>query len=96
MAIMVNIVKRNWKEIQRLMLISVEKGMTWKEYSSKYFTGLSNNYLTKRGCGDGIWFVQHLAEYARLDDIYLKYAKKMSEDEIRFINDNRAFLLTVN
>jgi len=92
---MINVVKRNWKEIQRLMLISLSKGMTWKEYSSRYSTGLSNSYLTKKGCGDGIWFVQHLAEYARLDNTYLKYAKKMDEDKIKFINDNRVFLLTI-
>ena len=90
-----NAVKRSWGEIQRLMLISVERGMTWKEYSSKYFTGLSNSYLRKEGCGDGIWFVQHLAEYARLDYTYLKFAKKMSDEKIKFIDDNREFLLTI-
>lgn len=26
----------------------------------------------------------------------LKYAKKMDEDKIKFINDNREFLLTIN
>ena len=92
---MINVVKRNWKEIQRLMLISVDMDVTWLDYSSKYFTGLSNNYLTKSGCGDGIYFVQNLAEYAKLDYTYLKFAKKMSDEQITFINDNRDFLLTI-
>jgi hypothetical protein len=92
---MINVVKRNWKEIQRLMLISVDRDMTWLDYSSKYFTGLSNSYLTKAGCGDGIYFVQHLAEYAKLDYTYLKFAKKMSDEQIRFINENRDFLLKI-
>ena len=92
---MIAVVKRNWKEIQRLMLISVERDMTWLDYSRKYFTGLSNTYLTTKGCGDGIWFVQHLAEYALLSNEYLKYAKNMSDEQIAFIEKNRDFLKNI-
>ena len=92
----INTIKRNWKEIQRSMILSQKTKYNWLEYSRKITNGLSNSVLTKEGCGEIIWFVERLNEYAKLPDNYLKYAKNMSEEQIEFISNNREFLKQIN
>ena len=92
---MINTIKRNWSEIQRCMILSQKTKYNWLEYSAKISNGLSNNALTKIGCGDIIWFVERLNEYALLPDNYLLFAKKMTQEQVDFINDNREFLITI-
>lgn len=92
---MIRIVKRNWEEIQRVMLLSQRTKYSWFEYAQKITNGLSNNSVTKRGCGDVIWFVERLNEYATLPNEYLKFAKNMTDEQIDFISENRNFLLTI-
>jgi len=77
------------------MLLSQDTELGWFLYSRKISNGLSNNASTKPGCGDVIFFVERLNEYARLSDDFLKIAKKMGDDEISFIRNNRDFLLTI-
>lgn len=92
---MINVVKRNWKEISRLMILSQKSHYDWFNYSQKISNGLSNNTLTKRGCGEVIFFVERLNQYALLPNEYLKFAKNMSYEEIVFIDNNRNFLKTI-
>lgn len=89
---MISTVKKNWPEIKRAMELSQTTNYTWFEYSQKINNGLSNAALTKRGCGDVIFFVQRMNEYAKLSNEYLKYAKKMSDEQINFIQKNNEFL----
>ena len=92
---MIETVKRNWGEIKRAMELSQKSDYTWMEYARKITNGLSNNVLTKRGCGDVIWFVERLNQYALLSNEYLKYAKNMSDEQIDFIDKNRNFLKNI-
>ena len=64
---MIATIKRNWKEIKRLMILSQKSHYDWFTYSQKISNGLSNNLLTKRGCGNVIFFVERLNQYA--DDL---------------------------
>lgn len=89
-------IKSNWRNIQRVMLLSQESELNWVQYSQRISNGLSNNALTKQGCGNFIWFVERLPEYAKLSDEYLTFAKKLPNDQIDFIRDNRDFLLNIN
>ena len=90
---MIAIVARNWAEIKRAMELSQETDYTWLEYAQRISNGLSNNNnILKRGCGDVIWFVERLNQYALLSNEYLKYGKKMSDEQIDFIEKNREFL----
>ena len=88
-------VNRNWVEIKRVMELSQKTDYSWLEYSQKITNGLSNNALTKRGCGDVIWFVERLNKYANMSNEYLMYAKKMSAEQIDFINKNKDFLKNI-
>ena len=45
--------------------------------------------------GDVIWFVERLNQYALLSNEYLKYGKKMSDEQIDFIEKNREFLKSI-
>lgn len=92
---MINVVKINWKEIQRVMILSQSTQYNWFDYARKISNGLSNNVLTKKGCGDVIWFVEHLPEYATTSNEYLKFANNMNDEQIKFIDENREFLLTI-
>ena len=92
---MIATIKRNWKEIKRLMVLSQKSHYDWFTYSQKISNGLSNNLLTKRGCGNVIFFVERLNQYALLPNEYLKFAKNMSDEEIDFISENRDFLKTI-
>ena len=92
---MIAIVKRNWTEIKRVMELSQKTDYSWIEYAQKITNGLSNNALTTPGCGDVIWFVERLPQYANLSNEYLKYAKNMSDDQIDFIDKNRDFLKNI-
>lgn len=89
-------IKRNWCNIQRVMLLSQKSELNWVQYSQRISNGLSNNILTKQGCEDFSWFVQRLPDYAKLSDEYLTFAKKLPNDQIDFIRDNRDFLLNIN
>lgn len=93
---MITTVKRNWKEIKRVMLLSQQSHYSWLEYSQKISNGLSNNILTKRGNGDITFFVERLNQYALLSRDYLKIAKNMSDEQLDFIDNNRNFLKTIN
>lgn len=77
------------------MLLSQKTQYGWFIYSRKISNGLSNNALTKESCGDVVWFVERLNEYARLSDEYLRHASNMNDDQISFIRKNRDFLLTI-
>lgn len=92
---MITVVKRNWKEIKRLMLLSQQSHYSWLEYSQKISNGLSNNVLTKKGSGDIIFFIERLNQYALLSRDYLKIAKNMSDEQLDFIASNRDFLKTI-
>ena len=89
---MIATVVKNWEEIKRVMILSQTSEYNWLEYSQKITNGLSNNVLTKRGCGDVIWFVERLNEYSHLPSEYLSVAKKMTEEQIQFIEKHREFL----
>lgn len=89
---MIATIKRNWTEIKRQMILSQKSHYDWFTYSQKISNGLSNNVLIKRGCGDVIFFVERLNQYALLPNEYLKHAKKMSDEQIDFIDNNRDFL----
>lgn len=92
---MIATIKRNWKEIKRLMVLSQKSHYDWFTYSQRISNGLSNNVLTKKGCGNVIFFVERLNQYALLPNEYLKVAKNMSDEEIDFIDNNRTFLKTI-
>jgi hypothetical protein len=92
---MIATIKRNWAEIKRLMELSQSTEYGWEKYSQCISNGLSNNVLTKKGCGTFIFFVEHLPEYAKLTNEYLKFAKNMNQEQIDFISENRDFLLTI-
>jgi hypothetical protein len=74
------------------MELSQETDYSWLEYAKKINNGLSNN---ARECGDVIWFVERLNQYALLSNEYLKYGKKMSDEQIDFIEKNREFLKSI-
>jgi hypothetical protein len=91
---MIATIKRNWQEIKRVMVLSQTTQYNWVIYSQCISNGLSNNVLTKEGCGTFIYFVEHLPEYARVSNEYLKFTK-MPQEQIDFISENREFLLTI-
>ena len=92
---MVQKIKKNWHEIKKMMQISQTTDLCWVDYSQRINNGLSNNILTKNGCGGIILFVERLPEYAKLSNEYLKYASKLDDSQILFINENRDFLLSI-
>ena len=92
---MIRTIKKNWEEIKRVMILSQSTPYGWVKYSQIISNGLSNNVLTTAGCGKYIFFVEHLPEYATLSDEFLKFAKLMDDELIKFINENRTFLLTI-
>lgn len=92
----IQVIKQNWINIKRVMLLSQQTELNWLQYSQRINNGLSNNAQTKKGCGDFIWFVEKLPEYAKLSDQYLIFAVKLDKEQISFIKDNRDFLLQIN
>lgn len=92
---MIATVSRNWEEIKRVMILSQDSIYNWLEYSQKISNGISNNALTKKGCGDVVWFVERLNEYSHLPNNYLRICKKMTVEQIKFIEKHRDFLNTI-
>ena len=92
---MIPTIKRNWEEIKRMMTLSQHTEYGWLKYSQCISNGLSNSVLTTKGCGTFIHFVENLPDYAKLSNEYLKFAKKMTDEQIDFISKNRDFLITI-
>ena len=92
---MLNTIKRNWANIQKAMLQSNEKGIGWKRYCTTISSGLSNAVFNKRGHGEITYFVENLPYYANHTNEYLTVGMNLSPDVIKFVSDNREFLLKI-